>query len=408
MPSTEEIERLRLVHEAAWKRQQQRDRVEARRFNVFGLLRRSEDELTHSNFLGTLLDVNGSHGQDALFLGTFLSHLRYRGHLPEGLKVASNDWRIIREKSTAWGRLDLVIYSRTAGVVIVIENKINATEGTDQIPRYRTWLNDQKGFALRLLIYLTLEGERSRTAQEDIRLSYRYDIVTVLSAAVVSPGLRASRVRDAITQYLEALPLEGLSMRKNTELALELAKPANIEMAFEIAEEVPRVKAALFGQLYRAVSAAWARHLGELSSEYNIWVDGYVKDWAAVAIYPSLSDQRPYAYWRLEKVAKGDCDGLLCYGIATNGRVDALIRAPHYARFVAQLENQEFDRTNVYWVRRKLTEYDTRSSSFWEAVAKDSTRVGEDLAKQVWELFQTTRAAVDELNVWAQQLPDVC
>jgi hypothetical protein len=135
-----------------------RRRALAERFNVFSALRVERRELAHSAFLAYLLDPAAQHDQGARILKSFLAHLNI------GVPAAID---LERAKVTAeqaadeHGRLDIVI-ALPGGMVVAIENKVDAGEQEEQIARYQQWLANQ-GPALRSshrLIFLTPDGRR--------------------------------------------------------------------------------------------------------------------------------------------------------------------------------------------------------------------------------------------------------
>jgi hypothetical protein len=74
------------------------------KFNVFRLLRRQSDELSHSDFIGSLLDPSAEHGQGDIFLSSFLALLKRRGAASNIVTEGSLEhWSVQREKSTDWG-----------------------------------------------------------------------------------------------------------------------------------------------------------------------------------------------------------------------------------------------------------------------------------------------------------------
>jgi len=130
----------------------------AERFNIFSALRVERRELAHSAFLAYLLDPTAQHDQGARILKSFLAHLNI------GIPAATDleGTKVTAEQALGeHGRLDIVI-TLPGGMVVAIENKVDAGEQEEQIARYQQWLVDQ-GPALRSshrLIFLTPDGRR--------------------------------------------------------------------------------------------------------------------------------------------------------------------------------------------------------------------------------------------------------
>jgi len=169
-------------------------RQSASRFNLFRVLRVERYEVrTHSAFLAELFRPNGTHGQRTLFLEAFLQHCSKKGdesnnfpriESPTGAAL----WEVDCEKFISEGQLDIVVQSREAKFLMVIENKIDAAEQKDQIGRYQDWLSRQREYPpdRGALIYLTPDGRRaSKAPNEDyFRLSYAKDVVPWLRSAL--------------------------------------------------------------------------------------------------------------------------------------------------------------------------------------------------------------------------------
>jgi hypothetical protein len=116
-------------------------------FNVFSVLRIERREVeTHSLFLYELLNPKGSHGCDDLFLDQFCKMVLTQSEFGEGAKRVAREVAF-RESS----RLDFVIEDDKA--CAVIEMKIDAGDGDDQLTRYADYRNGDI-----TLYYLTPDG----------------------------------------------------------------------------------------------------------------------------------------------------------------------------------------------------------------------------------------------------------
>lgn len=184
-------------------------RLSAPGFNVFALLGLSHLEVrTHSPMLAHLLNPEASHGQQDLFLSAFLEECAQAFPdfpLPSE-DVKSGHWQTYPEVHTLFGRLDIVVRSPDLNYLCVIENKVYAGEQPDQLWRYGEWLETQKDdYPQRALIYLTLHGVASNTAQDVkyFRLSYKRDIDWWLTKTI--PNIQAPVVKTVVRQYLDLI-----------------------------------------------------------------------------------------------------------------------------------------------------------------------------------------------------------
>ena len=161
---------------------------------------------THSAFLAELLDPAATHGQRHLFLRVLLERCRALGgdasRFPEPADVESASWMVTRERLVQGGKLDIVVESPRLRFLMVIENKIGASDQPEQLPRYHAWLQRQEADC-RVLVYLTPDGRESPSAGglKYLRLSYTEDVTACLRSAL--PAIEAPRVRDSVRQYLE-------------------------------------------------------------------------------------------------------------------------------------------------------------------------------------------------------------
>ncbi len=141
----------------------------ADRFNIFEALDVQRAELRHSAFLAYLLDPLARHDQDIRFLRSFLKLM---------CKLDAPDTRLRRARiSREWdigdgGRLDIVIQI-PGDPIVVVENKIGASEQDAQISRYQKWIKKQqqiKKDGNSCILFLTPDGCRPRTEDSTSRV----------------------------------------------------------------------------------------------------------------------------------------------------------------------------------------------------------------------------------------------
>jgi hypothetical protein len=196
----------------------------SRKYNIFSVLGVERREVsTHSSFLANLLNPKGSHGQGKLFLEGFIDLLvRVSGDKFEvDSGIIDGEWRIKKEKNTPDGNLDIVISKRNKECLIVVENKIDANLGDEQLERYYKWIQDEnsKFSAITLknsaLIFLTKYGEpapyRAKseakleplTEDKYICISYHENIRDWLKGSL--NNVKSNRMREILTQYIELI-----------------------------------------------------------------------------------------------------------------------------------------------------------------------------------------------------------
>jgi hypothetical protein len=148
-------------------------------FNLFRILRMAQFEIRHSMVLAWLLEPTESHGLNSRFLARMLKF--FRCELPKSqivlfLKTVS----VKREQD----HLDLVLVSEKLKVIIVLENKVKAKEGPNQLDRYYKRVENHNVYKdyKRYYVFLTPDG-RSPSSEKMCQIwqpcSY-HDVYTVL------------------------------------------------------------------------------------------------------------------------------------------------------------------------------------------------------------------------------------
>jgi hypothetical protein len=129
--SLEELNRFFNSTKHQMERAEQLDRMEASGFNVFELIRPDENRL--SDVLALLLNPRGAHGQGDLFLRLLLTKLN------ADLSTARTKHAWVQREAPTRSiknnrrRMDVLV---NAGDLVVIENKVNAAEGLEQVKDY--------------------------------------------------------------------------------------------------------------------------------------------------------------------------------------------------------------------------------------------------------------------------------
>jgi len=161
------------------------EREKGEKFNFFSVLKIERAEVKHSAMIAELLNPKGLHGQGDTFLKLFIDmNCPFNGfRTNEATVEIEKDLgiRIDEEmKEEKIGRIDIFITDKKK--CIVIENKIDAPEQSNQIVRYREYCNKLYPDNFKLL-YLTLGGEPAEKASDlEVKkdyycISYQEDII---------------------------------------------------------------------------------------------------------------------------------------------------------------------------------------------------------------------------------------
>jgi hypothetical protein len=176
-------------------------------FNVFKILNLQSNEVrTHSSFLSELLNPQGCHGQEDLFLKLFVNHFDIKNFDSKSAFVeVEKHTGQINEDFTTGGRIDILLTDK-AGNHIIIENKILAGDQKNQLIRYYNFDNNA------ILFYLTLFGTPPSDYSTNGRLdndkyrniSYCVDIIEWLTKCQ-KESFNLPIIRETISQYIHLL-----------------------------------------------------------------------------------------------------------------------------------------------------------------------------------------------------------
>jgi len=239
-------------------------------YNIFKVLQLSSKELSHSKVISNLLNPKGSHGQGDVFLNYFI-HVLYDELSEEKDIPLLNEWskndfiakstRVELEKyigqiskdHTSGGRIDICI-SNGSKPIIIIENKIYASNQENQLIRYYNYLKKCKCENEAILLYLTLNGRNADNHKklEGIKyfpISYKFTISKWLEKCK-SYSVEKPFIRETLSQYIYILKsLTGQSRsRIMTDEIIEtiMMNKNHVKSAFQIAETIDSLKMRIF------------------------------------------------------------------------------------------------------------------------------------------------------------------
>jgi hypothetical protein len=136
--------------------------------SLFGVMDYGRLETAHTRALAWLLNPGKEHGFKDSLLQALLSHLFASGAI-SSVQVE----RIRAEYANEDGRFDILVqgHSQRSGEkrdnwLLLIEAKIDADEGEDQLSRYETWIKDNCNEREVFRVFLTPEGRLPETASE--------------------------------------------------------------------------------------------------------------------------------------------------------------------------------------------------------------------------------------------------
>ncbi|MBN9119232.1 MAG: PD-(D/E)XK nuclease family protein [Planctomycetes bacterium] len=176
---------------------------------LFGALGVARDEVAHSRLLATLLDPRAHAGAE-----TMLRALLTR--VADGADTPDVTAAVIRRLPAKWDRIsvqrelyrvDVVADIREPnGLVVGIENKIDAGEGSEQLSRYQDFLRDRFPGRRALMLFLTPSGRLPLTAAPDhtvpcLPISYS-DVLGAIQVARQTASNRDANTLELIAAHL--------------------------------------------------------------------------------------------------------------------------------------------------------------------------------------------------------------
>ncbi len=171
-------------------------------FNPFEAMRWTRQELRHSAFLRWLLDPAETHGLQDYFLRVFLKRIARDGQ-GQALDVPSvvdvdgwqlDDVQVMQE----WNAIDVLIRGDADHFVTVVENKVDTSEHSDQLGRYRSIVERLFPDYRKLFVYLTADGDPP-SDQAYLSLSHR----DLAAMAEVTLERKADQLSPAVRSFVE-------------------------------------------------------------------------------------------------------------------------------------------------------------------------------------------------------------
>ena len=259
---------------------QKEKRKRGENFNIFQVLKLSKSETRlHSAFIAELLNAEGSHGLKDAFLTAFISEIAPKSKLNTLHTEVRVEYFIgvVNQNATQGGRIDILLRDNQKHAII-IENKIDAGEGTNQLTRYNNFAQET-GFTDYYLLYLTPEGSQPTTLNDDqehcLCISYREDIIRWLNICV---GIAACYplIRETIRQYIINLKSKEILNMMDTENENKLIEtatsPEYIESTLTIMENSWNIQ--------KAIRQRFVEQLKELASSkgFEFYYDEHLCD----------------------------------------------------------------------------------------------------------------------------------
>ncbi len=194
--------------------------------NFFQILRISQNEIRHSNFLAWLLSPNESHNLNTFFLKWFLKEIFSSEKINwidefEIDLIPLNNVKILRE----WNHIDILIFHEK--FKIVIENKVNSSESEDQLRRYYDKVKSEFGEKT-AFVFLTKSGIEPNDefdTEHYVLIDYSFIKSRIEIILDIYKDSLSDKVKNYMEDYLFILKREIMNDEDEvTKLALEIYK----------------------------------------------------------------------------------------------------------------------------------------------------------------------------------------
>ena len=216
------------------------------KFNVFSVLGLDNKENYHSLFIAELLNPQGNHGQQDLYLKLFLETANLVKDYNSTKKAKITTEKSIGEVDHDYnqgGRIDILI--EIADKQIIIENKIYAGDQCKQLHRYSQKYPNAE------IVYLTLDNSKPTDyslgdlSQDDvICISYQEHILNWIIACI-EKSAALPNIRETLIQYRDLIKkLTNQCSSKDKEMEIQnviLDSEENFNAAKQVQEVVSNI-----------------------------------------------------------------------------------------------------------------------------------------------------------------------
>ena len=223
-------------------------------FNVFSVLRSESDEVNlHSRFLHALLNYRKPGEETRENLADFLKDVDIKDFEQSNVKVERERYNI-----------DILI-ANGVGQAVVIENKIRATDRSQQLLKYDQTLKE-RGYCERHLLYLTPFGHApSRDSVGDLEykpISYKYHLRPWLKRCQ-NRAYDEQTLRESVEQYQQLV--QKLTKEEYlTDLTELCLRDNNLVLIHDLSEAMTEAKVCLLGKLWCEIECALREEIPDL------------------------------------------------------------------------------------------------------------------------------------------------
>jgi hypothetical protein len=194
-----------------------------RRFNIFEAMGAVRGELRHSNFLSFILSPTRSHGIGSSLLLQFIRAAIAKQ--PATVRIVRSIELMVADLESAVlyrerDNIDLLIELKQLNLVVLVENKIDASVGDGQLQRYKKIIEARYPDFRHLFILLT-PGGTEPDDENYVALSYS-EVADLIESAVDRDKFIGSDVSLILEHYVQMLRRHIVQDEQLADLARQL------------------------------------------------------------------------------------------------------------------------------------------------------------------------------------------
>jgi PD-(D/E)XK nuclease superfamily len=168
--------------------------------NIFRALAIERHEIRHSSFFAFLLDPGENHGLGDILLRKFLRDI-FADNRAQGRTLFDADLMDFRQVDVRreWRNIDILI--DFPHDVIVVENKVDSSEHSKQLSRYKGVVDGEFGAKRKHFVFLTpLGSDPADESDQKVYINYSYEQIASILGNVLE--LYRESISDKIALYI--------------------------------------------------------------------------------------------------------------------------------------------------------------------------------------------------------------
>ncbi len=262
--------------------------------NIFSILRLTDVEIRHSNFLAWLLNPRENHGLGGSFLEAVIKwYVKEYVEANEAIKLLLanySNFRIERETDS----IDLSLISDKDKIVFAIENKIHSGVNGNQLVTYPEKIKKRYRGYTNYFIFLTLDGSEPPEMQETW-LPMSYSVIIEILENLLEKNTLNNEVELIIKNYIEAIrsviEVENPEIKELCMKIYERHKQA-IDL---IIDNVPLEKQQLAEDLHNWIMEEWSKKINFKNPKNHKWFEFWTDNMDQMM--PRKNGNMPYEYY---------------------------------------------------------------------------------------------------------------